>query len=578
MQFKHLLYITSILLIFAAVATTSAGQSPQQSEIRSDIGTAFSITRSTPTITTKRDLYKEGEAVTVNGRGFRPYEQVRLQIITFDEALRQNLVLMLWNMYADGKGRFSTAVSFDSFRSAGERFTIKATGVSSKLESETTISNLAAVQLDFEHCANGPLNSPIPCNVSSGNDGYTRGNLGSSKAHYLEGQSVPVRLVATGLTATQSYTVQIGYDFTKQGKYAFDYLTTYNRTESVNNNPCVDVTGCSLGSASTFPIPLDVDVQEGFDQTSGTADDVTQINGNFTVFGGTITNVSSYTTTGSQAGDSSKQLIITFTANQANVVIAYSAHISTRADWGVNNSAVAITGSPYHNYVSTFSGGNNGNRDLQISEDTVVFPAKLVVVKNTGGIQTSTQFPFTVTGQISTNFVLDTDPNTNPPSDRYTSPNLLLFGNQNRVTVTEGTLSGGWQFRSVNCQDAGDGRGTSTFTSSGSSATVTFAEGSTVTCTYINDLLLAAGASISGSIKTESGKGVRDAIVTAANLSTGESVAVRSGASGSYYIADLEIGTTYLLNVKARGYSLKSGSKIISLNEDLAGADFTAAR
>src|SRR5687767_9205795 len=224
-----------------------------------------------------------------------------------------------------------------------------------------------AIGIDIEQCANGPLSAPINCNVSTGNDGYARGNVNESKSHYYEGDFVPIRFIATDLVVGSSYTVTLGYDYTKGGKYATDYLGDYDETESVMNNPCVNVTGCTQVGVTTFPIPLDPQVAAGFDGIPATGDDITQTPGVFSCFGCTITGVTGYSLGGSTAGDSSKTFTITFTADKTNIVIAYGSHISTRSDWGLANSAVNISGSPYHNYVVDFPGANGGSRDLQLS-------------------------------------------------------------------------------------------------------------------------------------------------------------------------------------------------------------------
>src|SRR5262245_15446605 len=139
--------------------------------------------------------------------------------------------------------------------------------------------------VDIDQCANGPLATPIHCDTASGNSGYTRGNLNESKWHYVEGQSIPIRVVGTNLIVGKTYHPTLGYDFTKAGKFAVDYLTTYDRTESVSNNPCVGVTGCA-GPPTTFAIPVDPQVTNGFNGVDDGApgptggDDIAQIAGN----------------------------------------------------------------------------------------------------------------------------------------------------------------------------------------------------------------------------------------------------------------------------------------------------------
>lgn len=150
-----------------------------------------------------------------------------------------------------------------------------------------------------------------------------------------------VALTVAELVVGATNTLTISYDTTKDGKHALDYLTDYDRTESVNNNPCSGVAGCNLVSENTFPIPLDPDVTKGKDQILGNADDITQIPGSFSIFGGTITGVSAYTLDGPYTGDSTRFITITFTSDVVNPVMAWGGHIATRLNWGINKSANA---------------------------------------------------------------------------------------------------------------------------------------------------------------------------------------------------------------------------------------------
>ena len=140
----------------------------------------------------------------------------------------------------------------------------------------------------------------------------------ASKSHYFEGDSVPIRIVSENLPLG-TYTVTIGYDFTKSGTYATDYLTSYNRTESVMNDPCVGVSGCNSGTFTTFDIPVDPQVTAGFNGVDDApvgptgGDDILQTPGVFTCYGCTINSASAYSLMGSVTGDSSKFITLTFT-------------------------------------------------------------------------------------------------------------------------------------------------------------------------------------------------------------------------------------------------------------------------
>jgi hypothetical protein len=448
-----------------------------------------------------------------------------------------------------------------------------------------------AIGVDIEQCANGPLAAPIHCNVSTGNDGYTRGNVNESKSHYFEGNSLPIRIVATGLTAAQTYTVTIGYDYTKGGKYATDYLTDYDRTESVMNDPCVGVTGCVLASETTFPIPLDPEVANGFDEAPGGGDDITQIPGSFSCFGCTITGVSGYTRSGDQSGDSSKTITITFTANQANIVIAYGAHISTRSDWGLQNSAINISGSPYHNFIVDFPGANSGSRDLQLSAAAVIFPAfitieKTVVTQDVPPGTTSTfVFGFTSSGALfpSTSFSL-VDSVAEPFSPVLTdriggtidSSGITLFGSGNAITVTENDYSPIWSLAGITC--------TSTITNNNTintgarSVSIVLEEGEFVKCSFHNTQLqpTAAPAIVSGRVTDSFGTGIGGARLILTDAQSGNSFTAMTNSFGYYTIGGVEIGNFYVLSVSHKRFTFADDTRAFTLNEDIAGMDFVA--
>src|SRR5919199_1207414 len=74
----------------------------------------------------------------------------------------------------------------------------------------------------LDQCANGGPGSTVCTD-------WVSGNLGASKAGYLEGDSVPYRLRMLNLKAG-SHTATIEWDTTKGGKHAIDYITSWDRT------------------------------------------------------------------------------------------------------------------------------------------------------------------------------------------------------------------------------------------------------------------------------------------------------------------------------------------------------------
>ena len=440
-----------------------------------------------------------------------------------------------------------------------------------------------AIGVNIEQCANGPISAPINCNVSSANDGYTRGNLIASKSHYLEGDFVPIRIVADGLTIGQQYTVTIGYDYTKGGKYANDYLGDYDYTESVNNDPCVGVTGCTLASEQNIGVPIDPQVTAGFDGIAGTSDDITQISGSFSCFGCTFNSVSGYTLSGSTTGDSTKSITLTFTANATSVVIAYGSHISTRADWGNANSAINISGSPYHNYIVAFPGANSGNRDLQLSAEAVIFPATITITKlvaNSPAFRSVQSFLFNVAPTVAatSQFSLtDSDAGQFVGGVQVIS-GITLF--ETDIVVTESQIAA-WTLSDLTCSiSAGGGSttGTVTFNQTARTATFNLREGNTAACTFTNLQVspTAAPASVAGRVVNSDGIGIGGARILVTNSGDGSTKYALSNPFGYYSVDDLAVGEFYVVSVSHKRYSFTDNTRTFTLNDSVADVDFVA--
>src|SRR5579871_4339262 len=257
------------------------------------------------------------------------------------------------------------------------------------------VAPLANPSADIDQCANDPAPSPSSDGCDSNASQWVNGNLGASKAVYYEGDSIPYRLVFDHLSLT-SHMVTIQWDTTKSGKHALDYLTSVNQSV-ITANPCLGVNGC--GAFTTYAIPPDPQV---------TGSGVAQIAGNFRLYGGTTTGLSSYAhSPAGFSGDTSAAITITFTASVVNPVLAWGGHISTRKDWGPDSSAVAIPGSPYHTRLVGLDGAG-GNQDLSLSADAVIFPGSLTIIKNATP-DGATSFGFQGSPAPVTNFPLVAD-------------------------------------------------------------------------------------------------------------------------------------------------------------------------
>src|SRR4051794_6736387 len=322
-----------------------------------------------PSIASDLADYNPGQTVTLTGSGWDT-GGTQVHIVVNDD------VGQTWSHVADvtpdGGGTVTESFQLPSFFVAAYSVVATQTTETGTLTARSSFTD-ANPSADLDQCANDPAPSPNTDGCSASATDWVNGNLNAAKAVYFEGDSIPYRMVLDNLSLAK-HTITIEWDTTKSGTHALDYLTSYDRTVATAN-PVLGVTG--PGSPTTFPIPTDGQV---------TGAGVTPVAGNFTMYGGTITSASAYSYADGSGfdGDKSARITLTFTASQANPVLAWGGHISSRADWGANNSAVAISGSPYHTRLIDLDGAG-GNQDRSLSAAAVVFPGFIHIVKNTTG-------------------------------------------------------------------------------------------------------------------------------------------------------------------------------------------------
>ena len=425
---------------------------------------------------------------------------------------------------------------------------------------------------NLDQCANGAVGGvPVPCTGVA----WQNGNLNHNQAHYLEGESVPYRLVFSGMVIGSTNTVTIEWDTTvnNTGNHAIDYLTTFDASET-GANPCSGVPGCNLAVMDTLPIPVDPNVTAGNDGIPGNGDDIVQTPGVLTLYDGQLLNVSAYTVTGDFNGSSQTKMTITFRANSTAPVLAWGGHISTRLDWGVNHSSIAIDGSPYHMRLLDIN-GSGGNQDRSLSASAVIFPGQITIIKdarpNTGQI-----FGFVATGPDVSNFSLVDDGSGIGSSVLFAS--LTNFGTANSVTVTENFPLNNYFVTQINCvEDASGGAGqqNTTVDIPLRTANIILEEGESVTCTFVNAVPTASTAVVSGRIFDIYGSAVRDVIVSVTS-SGGETRSTRTNNFGAYRFTELPVGQSYVITVTSRRYTFAVDTRIIVLMDDLSDQDFTA--
>jgi hypothetical protein len=293
-----------------------------------------------------------------------------------------------------------------------QRWTALMAAVSLLLGVTATTVLAAPPGISLEQCRNGAADSPSPCTKPGATNatGWVNGNVGASQGHLLEGYSIPYRSIMKNLTVGTPVTIELGYDITHSGKHAIDYLTQYDRllphtffghpAEAVD--PTSGVSGVSATTdTETIPSPgnLSTAAQTGY--TNLAADKKVM-----TLFGGSITSTIVYTAIGDPtASQSEAKIQFTFTPDSATAVLAWGGHIARGDQWD-GDSASAISGSPYHMRVKTWSLGNVGNQDRSLSAGAVQAEQSTISTTPSATFSVTLNDTATVTGDSPTGNVL----------------------------------------------------------------------------------------------------------------------------------------------------------------------------
>jgi uncharacterized repeat protein (TIGR01451 family) len=340
--------------------------------------------------------------------------------------------------------------------------------------------------------------------TGSQKDTWQNGNLGSSQAHYAEGEFVPYRAVFSSLTENQTYITTIQWDTLKNTKHALDYIGTFNYSFPAGRNetfvdPLAGTTGLISTATVLSDIPIDPHVAAGPDgDLLTTADNIDLIAGSFTFVGGaanikyvwagadsafnTVDDLrvwfdgsswlKSIGNVGSSPADTtdftnlfristdgnSTSLSIEFTyigngataGSTGTLIGLWGGHIATRADWGPNMSAAAISGSPYHMRLTGFvdndpkTSDNVGNQDRSLSSDAVTFPGQINVVKQTDPDASAVTFSFEMTRPANTLDVISGQLDvTGDGVIDGRDDGRFIDSSGDTFTVTDGSITGG---------------------------------------------------------------------------------------------------------------------------------------
>jgi hypothetical protein len=114
-----------------------------------------------------------------------------------------------------------------------------------------------------------------------------------------------------------------------------------------------------------------------------------------------------------------------------------------------------------------------------------------------------------------------------------------------------------------------------TVNTSNNTATVTGV--STFSVWTLSELAVtAAPVSLSGRVRTQTGQGIGNVIVTISGGETGETRSVKTNAFGLFEFEGLRPGMTYVVSVASRKYMFSQPARVLSLTGSLADVDFIA--
>jgi len=437
------------------------------------------VPETTPALSTDKDDYHPTETATIFGKFFKSLESVVLKVFGSDEK-DGNYTESTETLTTDDSGSFTSKYTLDDIYRPF--YLMEAYDLSGSLLAKGFFRD-AAVGL-YDQCSNDDGDG---YDGNPGNCGWTNGNLNGSNSTYQEGDSTVQRLWMEGFAPGSSHTVTFQYGTTKAGKRAYDFLTSWDASENwvTVADRCDGITGCTSGSDATFAIPHDPNGSGQFE--TGTR--------NFTIRGGTITNVSVPSlVSGTYAGDSETSITVSFTAansgsmcstkgqvTSCGIALWFGAHVAKSSEWTPfdgTTGAGSISGAPYHVSLESLDGGSVGQRDNQMQANSIILASTITVHKVTApNASDPTSFNFSTTGTGYSNFSL-TGGNLN-------SQNIIGTGS---FSVTE-TVPSGWANTALTCTAQGTGSSATPNLGNHSVAiTIGSGGGATIDCTYTNTL------------------------------------------------------------------------------------------
>ena len=257
---------------------------------------------------------------------------------------------------------------------------------------------------NINQCRNGAPSAHVACIASTG--AWQNGNLGGSNSHYRENDSVPFQVLLTGMGGSNAglHTLDINWAETASSKHAYDYLTSFNRTET-NADACAGFLGFTTSTCLSNHTTITIGADPNLAACSGFSG--TQVPGVIDVYGATGNSLVYFNTPTSCQGSANTgfaHVNFTTSASQNSVILAWGGHVASQIDWGLGNSASAISGSPYHMALGTLDLASTGSQDRSIKA-AAILPVPTIVTQvssATTAVGTSITDLATLTGSNGT--------------------------------------------------------------------------------------------------------------------------------------------------------------------------------
>ena len=469
--FKVVDLFVIFMMVFGAPMSALAAPSPTGATITSDLPD-----------------YNPGATVTLTGAGWAAGESV--DITVNDDAGQTWTLNSDPDPVADGSGAFTYQFQLPNWFVAN--YSVTATGTTSGTAT-TSFTDLSIGT--YDQCSNDDGDG-----YATGDDGcrWINGNLQSNNSTYFEGDSTVQRLWLTGFAPNTSHSVRLKYGTTKGGNHAYDFLTTWDWSESwiAVADRCQGIAGCVTASTeSRYAIPQDPN-----------ANNYDSFLREFVMRGGSITGVSTPSlVSGSYAGDSETVITVNFTVGPSNgamcpttgsdrgtcsIALWFGAHVAAQADWGFGSGAGSIPGSPYHVALDAVDSASVGQRDNQMQANAIA-NGNIVIIKN--AVPNDAQdFNFNINdgGSLSSDFFLDDDNDgTLSNSQSFNVPPGTWY-------VSELDIPSNWSLTGLSCAVSSGGTSTTLVDLGTGTVTITLDASDTVTCTFTDEFAAAPSLNV----------------------------------------------------------------------------------